>query len=132
MRVWPGGCPRGSGKELVVQGVVYYVTSVTQTHLELQMLQDYCHGRKDEQVSVPIEEACAQLRPAHAMCYYSVQGRTIRDRHVVLLDTDNKHMSVRALIVGLSRVTHGTFVHIGDSQSESLFCGPRRVRQQKP
>ena len=136
MRVWPGitliGCPRGSGKELVVQGVVYYVTNVTETHLELQMLPDYCHGRKDEQVSVPIEEACAQLRPAHAMCYYTVQGRTIRDRHVVLLDCGHKHMSVRALIVGLSRVTHGSFAHIGDSQSESLFCGPRRVRQQKP
>ena len=144
MRVWASsdgekldgitliGCPRGSGKELVVQGVIYCVMGITETHLELQMLPEYCHGRKDEKASVPIDEACAQLRPAHAMCYYTVQGRTVRDRHVVLLNTDHKHMSVRALIVGLSRATHGRFVHIGDSASESLFCGERRVRQTMP
>jgi len=144
MRVWASsdgekldgitliGCPRGSGKELVVQGVIYSVMGITETHLELQMLPEYCHGRKDEKASVPIDEACAQLRPAHAMCYYTVQGRTVRDRHVVLLNTDHKHLTVRALIVGLSRATHGKFVHIGDSASESLFCGERRVRQTMP
>jgi hypothetical protein len=144
MRVWASsdgkkldgitliGCPRGSGKELVVQGVIYCVMGITETHLELQMLPEYCHGRKDEKASVPIDEACTQLRPAHAICYYSVQGRTVRDRHLVLLNTDHQYMSVQALIVGLSRATQGQFVHIGDSASESLFCGERRVRQTMP
>ena len=48
---------------------------------------------------------------------------------MVLLDTDRKHFSVRHLIVGLSRATHGRFLHIGNSLSEGIYCGERRVRQ---
>ena len=110
MCLWVGleliGCPRGSGKQLTVQGVIYTVTAITENELELQMRPEYCHGRDDEKVSVPLDEACAQLRLCHAMCYYTCHGRTVRDRHIVLLDTKHKHFSVRALIVGLSRATH--------------------------
>ena len=63
------------------------------------------------------------------MCYYTCQGRTVRDRHIVLLDTTHQHCSVRALIVGLSRATHGSWLHFGDQQSEALFGGDRAVRQ---
>ena len=66
---------------------------------------------------------CTQLRMAHAMCYYTSQGRTIRDRHIVLLDTTHQLFSVRALIVALSRATHGSYLHVGDEQSEALFAG---------
>ena len=83
------GCPRGSGKQLVVQGVVYCVMDIGETHVEVQMLPEYCHGLKDEKVSIPREDVCTQLRLAHAMCYYTVQGRTIKDRHIVLLDITN-------------------------------------------
>ena len=92
-------------------------------------------GRQDEKVSIPREEMCTQFRLAHAMCYYTVQGRTIKDRHIVLLDTDHHWFSVRHLIVGLSRATHGDWLHIGDNASERIFLGDRkesRVRQQKP
>ena len=99
---------------------------ITEEKIELQMLPDYCHGSKDEKVTIPIEEVCLQLRMSHAMCYYTVQGRTIRDRHIVLLDTDHRHFNVRALIVGLSRAPLGKFLHIGNSTSEGLFCGTRR------
>ena len=60
---------------------------------------------------------------AHAMCYYTSQGRTIRDRHIVLLDTTHQHFSTRSLIVGLSRATHGSYLHVGDEQAEALFAG---------
>ena len=63
------------------------------------------------------------------MCYYTCQGRTIRDRNMVLLDTTHTHFSVRALMVGLSRATHGRWLHIGDEQSEALYAGERAVRQ---
>ena len=120
------GCPRGSGKQFVVQGVLYCVMKITEEEIELQMLPDYCHGSKDEKLTIPIEEVCLQLRLSHAMCYYTIQGRTIRDRHIVLLDTDHRHFNVRALIVGLSRAPLGKYLHIGNSTSEGLFCGPRK------
>ena len=47
----------------------------------------------------------------------------------MLLDTTHQHFSVRALIVGLSRATHGKWLHIGDEQSEALFAGERAVRK---
>ena len=131
MHVWPGleliGCPRGSGKQLVVQGVVYVVVSMDPEAVHLEMLPEYRHGAAGEQAKVPWEDVCGQLRMAHAMCYYTSQGRTIRDRHIVLLDTTHQHFSVRALIVGLSRATHGSYLHVGDEQSEALFggCGKR-------
>ena len=55
----------------------------------------------------------------------------MRDRHIVLLDIEHQHFSVRALIVGLSRATHGRWLHIGDSDSEALFGGERVVRQRR-
>jgi hypothetical protein len=141
MRIWPCaskdkldgihliGCPRGSGKQFVVQGVIYCVMDITENEVELQMMPEYCHGAKDELVKIPIDEVCSQLRPTHAMCYYTMQGRTVKNRHMVLLDTDSMHFSVRALIVGLSRVEEGSFLHIGDSISQGLFVGERKVRQ---
>ena len=141
MRIWPCtnkdkldgihliGCPRGSGKQLVVQGVIYCVMDITENEVELQMMPEYCHGAKDELVKIPIEAVCSQLRPTHAMCYYTMQGRTVKNRHMVLLDTDNQHFCVRSLIVGLSRVEKGSFLHIGDSTSQGLFVGKRNVRQ---
>ena len=141
MRIWPStskdkldgihliGCPRGSGKQLVVQGVIYCVMDITDTEVELQMMPEYCHGAKDESVKIPIDEVCSQLRPTHAMCYYTMQGRTVKNRHMILLDTGSEHFSVRALIVGLSRVESGSFLHIGDSTSQGLFVGERTVRQ---
>ena len=141
MKIWPCsdedkldgihliGCPRGSGKQLVVQGVIYCAIDITETEVELQMLPEYCHGAKDERVTIPIEDVCSQLRPTHAMCYYTMQGRTVKARHIVLLDTQSQYFSVRALIVGLSRTTHGSFLHIGDDTSQGLFVGERTVRQ---
>ena len=95
------------------------------------MLPEYCHGAAGEKASVPWADVCGQLRLAHAMCYYTSQGRTIRDRHIVLLDTTHQHFSVRALIVGLSRATHGSYLHVGDEQSEALFGGCSK-RQRNP
>ena len=130
MRIWSGmtliGCPRGSGqKKLVVQGVLYTVESISEADVTLQMQEDYRRGARDETVVVPLKSVCTQLRLCHAMCYYTCQGRTVRDRHIVLLDTDHPRFSTRALIVGMSRATHGRFVHIGDEDSDATFAGER-------
>jgi hypothetical protein len=139
MSIWQGleliGCTRGSGKKRVVQGVVYVITDIAESDVQLEMLDEYCRDPLnkcgDEIPKVPIEEMCSQLRLTHAMCYYTIQGRTIKNRHIQLLDTDHPHFGVRSLIVGLSRATHGRFLHVGDSTSEGLFVGVRRVLQCK-
>ena len=138
MYLWVGleliGCPRGSGrKQLLVQGVIYTLIGITETELKLQMHPEYCtRGAGDETALVRLDEACSQLRLCHAMCYYTCQGRTVRDRHMVLLDVRHPHFTVRALIVGLSRATHGRYLHVGDDNSEALFGGERVVRQRLP
>ena len=133
MYVWVGlellGCPRGSGKQIMVQGVVYTVTGITDTYAELQMRPEYCRGAEDETVLLPLEDLYTQLRLCHAVCCYTCQGRTVRDRHIVLLDVRHKHFSVRAMIVGLSRATHGRYLHVGDCNSETLFGRELVVKQ---
>ena len=39
-----------------------------------------------------------KLRMLYARCYYTVQGKTYRDTHVVLLDTSHKHFDMRKRI----------------------------------
>ncbi len=55
----------------------------------------------------------------------------MRDRHIVLLDTAHPYFSVRALIVGLSRATHGQYLHVGDDEAEALFCDDRVIRRRR-
>ena len=82
-------------------------------------------SKAKEEVTVPLADVPAVLRLTHAMCYYTVQGRTLRG-HTVLLDTENPKFSRRALIVGLSRATHGSQVHLCTEKDAELFLGRRR------
>ena len=127
MFIWEGlsliGCPRGSGANLVVQGVLYRILEIAEDAVKLEMHEEYRRDRPDETPTIPLDQICSQLRLCHAMCYYTSQGRTVRDRHVVLLDTCHPRFSIRALIVGMSRATHGDFVHIGDGDSNRLYTG---------
>ncbi|MDP7069440.1 MAG: hypothetical protein QF815_02835, partial [Candidatus Peribacteraceae bacterium] len=61
--------------------------------------------------------AC-KLRLPYARCYYTVQGKTYRETHVILLDTSHKFFDMRKLIVGMSRATHGKYVHVATVRDE--------------
>ena len=115
MLLWPKieliGCPRGRGKKYdVVQGVVYTLLYIGPFSV-LRMRPEY----GDDEIEVPLQEIPYLLRLTHCMCYYTIQGRTIRDKHILLIDTEHPNFSRRALIVGLSRATHGQDVHAGES-----------------
>ena len=59
------------------------------------------------------EEFARKCRMAYARCYYTVQGKTCRDKHILLLDTrHHERVELRELIVGMSRATRGTYVHV--------------------
>ena len=122
MQLWPQmeliGCPRGrAAKHSAGQGVYpfLYIGALS----VLPMKPPY----GVEEIEVPIEEIPYLLRLTHAVCYYTVQGRTIKDRRIMLIDTDHPHFSRRALIVGLSRATHSNAVHVADSEVEIVANG---------
>ena len=75
------------------------------------------------EVTLTHQHASEWLRMTHAFCYYSVQGATLRNRHIALFDTTKgKFFTLRHLIVGMSRATHGQYVHIlSERQQEMLM-----------
>jgi hypothetical protein len=56
--------------------------------------------------------AAAILRLQHALVYASIQGRTLRQKRIGLMDTWNRNFTIRHLIVAVSRATEGQYVHI--------------------
>ena len=67
-------------------------------------------------------EASHNLRLTEALTYPSAQGRTLRDKHILLMDANERsHFSPRHLVVGLSRATHGNYVHIAQGRQSRAF-----------
>jgi len=83
-------------------------------------------------------QAAKMFRPQHALVYANIQGRTMREKHIALLDTYNLKFSVRHLIVATSRATHGKYVHLPDSKQEAKILdeakamATKKVPQQPP
>ena len=72
-------------------------------------------------IELTYEEASRWLRLGYAYTYYSIQGRTIRDRTIMLLDTNSQHFNVRNLIVGISRAPLGSQIKIPTQKQEMAF-----------
>jgi hypothetical protein len=151
MVLWEGieliGCPRGSGKPKcgIVQGVLYRVTRLLDDGVEVTMHERYRRAvpaapeddeeeedeedpRRDDSKPVKIasEDVPLLLRLTHAVCYFTVQGRTIEDEHILLLDTGHPHFTKRSLIVGASRATHHKYVHVATEEQENAWLGQTR------
>ena len=71
------------------------------------------------------EEFARTCRMAYARCYYTVQGKTCRDKHILLLGASHKHFDMRKLIVGMSRATHGKHVHVATPFDEERLLAVR-------
>jgi hypothetical protein len=72
-------------------------------------------------------KAAKILRLQHALVYASIQGRTMRQKRICLLNTDHRHFTVRHLIVAVSRATHGEYVHVADVDQEQALLTLARV-----
>ena len=81
--------------------------------LEVQKLEDG--------IELTLEETSRWLRLSYAVCYYSIQGRTIKNRSILLLDTGHMYYTVRNLIVGISRASRGSQVMIPSRECERRF-----------
>ena len=62
------------------------------------------------------------LRLTYALTYAPIQGRTRRTKNSCLMDTTPRmFFNTRHLIVGVSRATHGRFVHVPTEKQEHLI-----------
>ena len=64
-------------------------------------------------------EVARVFRLQHALVYANIQGRTMREKHICLLDTANRNFTARHLIVALSRATRGKYAHVPDGAQEA-------------
>ena len=73
-----------------------------------------------EKLSLTHEEASAQLRMTYDFAFLSVQGATLKGRHIAFLDTrhEQSYFRMRHLIVGVSRATESIYVHIPTAEQE--------------
>ena len=113
MWVWKGLELIGGGRtsRKVLNGVMYIAHSFTDEHLTVQVHPDF---GEEELIELPLREASDNLRLCYAAVYQSCQGRTLRNQHVMLMDTQHIHFSLRHLYVGASRVTSGEYLHIAN------------------
>jgi hypothetical protein len=128
----------------IIHSVMYVVTAVGETWIDVDMAPECCSERlspdgeplsdkeqraldkQEKNIHLTYAEASRYLRLAHVLCYASVQGSTISE-HVLMLDLQHQYFSMRSLIVGMSRATHGRFVHMAtrEQQKELLASAPR-------
>jgi hypothetical protein len=104
----------------IVNGVWYEVVSVDGSQV---VVRD-----STTEITLTHPEASAWLRLTHAMCYASVQGATLRDKTVLLLDTYHRNFTTRMLIVGASRVTNGYRLRVATpNQERQLLAGAQDI-----
>ena len=111
MSVWPGlkllGCVKKSD-EKTTNGMEYEVMAVDDSTVTLRKLHPSGDPEKHgAPFALSHSETALRMRPQHALCYYTAQGRTLRDGPVTLMDTGHRHCTLRHLVVGLSRVGEG-------------------------
>jgi hypothetical protein len=124
----------------VLNGVHYDVLEATDAHIKIQMTERYRKPEEErsfaeKKLQGPIllthAQASKELRLLHCCTYRSAQGATIpRSVPVLMLDTSHEYFDHRTLIVGMSRVEHGSQLRLATlEQQEELFgyCGRPRA-----
>ena len=86
-------------------------------------------NRIPKRIILSYTDFACKLRMPYARCYYTVQGKTYRDIHIVLLDTSHKRFDMRKLIVGMSRATHGQYVRVATPVDEKRMLGLSKPMQ---
>ena len=143
-KIWIGaellGCTRGRTKS-VLNAVTYRVTKVVDGHVHFAMSEEFqapvddstqCvddtestgddDEKEEEDLSLTFDECAALMRPTHCLVYYTSQGRTLKDRNVLLLDVTQRYFTLRHFIVGVSRATSGNRLGIAtDLQQQQLM-----------
>jgi hypothetical protein len=126
MWIWEGLQLIGAGsRRKVLNGVLYIVVSFTEESISVRPHEDF----QANAVQLSLAEASECLRLCYAAVYYSCQGRTLKEQHVMLLDTDHPHFSMRHLYVGASRVQHSKYLHSYNRMIISIWPSDRKGKK---
>ena len=160
-RIWKGmellGCIRQSNSKTVVNGVWYVVEKWDERFVHLNVHERYrkqpgddtddeaeideeeedveddpAEGEIPAELKLTYDNVSKWLRPMHALCYGSIQGCTMADKRILLLDTQKAHFTLRHLIVGVSRGTHQDKVHVATAEYERGLMQGARMYSQAP
>ena len=160
-KAWVGmellGCIRQSNSKTIINGVWYVIArmddrfiylnvheryrkqpgddddkeTATETEDQEDSEEDPAEGEIPAEIKLTYEQASKWLRPMHALCYGSIQGCTMANKKILLLDTTRAHFTLRHLIVGVSRATHQDNVHVATEEYEqNLMFFARRYNRQ--
>jgi hypothetical protein len=129
----------------LVNGVFYTVVGVDKREVVVRMDEDYRRDattlsgraaekarRQEGEIALSHRDASLGLRLSHALCYASVQGLTISEQHVLMLDVEHPHFDVRSLIVGLSRVRSARQIHVATAEQERALMARTRAVDPPP
>lgn len=130
-KAWEGqiflGCRRKSANiwKDIVNNCMYKVVAVDSAHLTVQLMAEGEAEENQPKIKLTHHDAVQYLRLSCARVYASVQGLTLRDQHLLLLNLHSPYMTARALYVGLSRATAGANVHIPSENQWRDLCEGR-------
>jgi len=121
--IWPGivvtGCTRGVGSPFIVNGINYIVQDFDDKHVVLTVHPDFVvsGGAEVKPIMLKWQQFVSTLRLTHALPYVYYQGKTVREKTLLLMNVDSPHFTLRHLILGLGRVSKSEYVKI---------CSPAR------
>ena len=67
------------------------------------------------------QDAIQHLRLDCCRCYAGIQGMTLKNQRLLLCDTRHRFQDLRKIYVACSRVTHGSFLHVGVKKQEKVM-----------
>ena len=95
--------------------------------ITVRLREDYVQEGPCPTFVLPHKKAAEILRLQHALVYASIQGRTFRDQHIVLLDLQSPRVTMRDTITAMSRPTNGRFLHFPTQVEEAVWESRRGV-----
>ena len=129
MWLWKGvfllGCTSQSRRSPVKNSCPYVVARVS----EEEVVVKPC-GESEKEIKLSHKEALIYLRLACARTAASVQGITLQDQRLLLLDVRSRHMTHRHLYVCISRVTRGDLLHVATQEQQATLL--RGLGQSRP
>ena len=76
-----------------------------------------------EEIKLTYSQAAQHLRLACARTAASIQGITLRDQRLLLLDARSPYTDHRRLYVCMSRVTRGDYFHVATREQQAKLLG---------
>ncbi len=118
MQIWPGlklqACVQEK-EENITNGMEYEVLSINDVDKTVKLRQLHPSGDAEKHGAsfvLPHDKAALKMRLQHALCYYTAQGRTLRDGLVLCKDTKHPAFSKRHLITGIGRVGESSLMQV--------------------